>query len=141
MVKRKIVFDLGSRKRSSSPGIRALALTMDYACEVPRSGKNKPGEGLTTHAMPGSGDLCDRQLFEVVLLQRGQNTRFETLVVPNEHAYVCARRIYSVSAERGVDMKGGVNGTIQDVVDLARRRLQKEVGDGLDTIFCVHGKR
>jgi len=66
---------------------------MDYAGEVPRSGKNKPGEGLTTHAMPGSGDLCDRQLFEVVLLQGGQNTRFETLVVPDEHAYVCARRI------------------------------------------------
>ena len=40
--------------------------------------------------MPGSGDLCYRELLEVVLLQCRQDTRLETLVVSDEHAYVCA---------------------------------------------------
>jgi hypothetical protein len=40
--------------------------------------------------MTSSRDLCDRELLEVVLLQRRQDTRLETLVVPDEHANVCA---------------------------------------------------
>jgi hypothetical protein len=40
--------------------------------------------------MTSSRDLRDRKLLEVVLLQRRQDTRLETLVVPDEHAYVCA---------------------------------------------------
>jgi|SRR5712672_1829077 len=85
----KLVFDLGSRNRSSSPGIRALMLTIDCAWGF-KSGKSKRNKSAMTHAMPDSRDLCDRQLLEVVLLQRRQNTRFETLIVTDEHAYICA---------------------------------------------------
>lgn len=41
-----------------------------------------------THAMSGFGDLCDCQLLKVVLLQRWQNTRFETLIIPDDQAYI-----------------------------------------------------
>jgi hypothetical protein len=46
--------------------------------------------------MTGSWDLCDRELLEVVLLQGRQDTRLETLVVPDEHAHVCAAGAYIV---------------------------------------------
>jgi hypothetical protein len=44
--------------------------------------------------MPCARNLSNRELLEVVLLQCGQNAPFETLVVPDEHAYVlCAESV------------------------------------------------
>jgi hypothetical protein len=54
------------------------------------SGRRIADQELMTHVMTSSRDLCDRELLEVVLLQRRQDTRLETLVVPDEHANVCA---------------------------------------------------
>jgi len=55
-----------------------------------RSERRIADQELMTHVMTSSRDLCDRELLEVVLLQRRQDTRLETLVVPDEHTYVCA---------------------------------------------------
>ena len=41
-----------------------------------------------THAMTGPRNFRHRELLEVVLLQRWQDAHLETLIVPDEHAYI-----------------------------------------------------
>ncbi|KAI0287974.1 hypothetical protein BC826DRAFT_1108062 [Russula brevipes] len=40
--------------------------------------------------MPSSRNLGDHQLLEIVLLQHRKNTRLQTLIIPDEYAYVCS---------------------------------------------------
>lgn len=42
--------------------------------------------------MPDVRNLRHRELLEVILLERWKHPCFETLVVPDEHAYICTNR-------------------------------------------------
>jgi hypothetical protein len=82
--------------------------------------KNNLDRELVTHAMTGSRNLSDCQLLEIVLRQRRKNASFETFIIPDKHANIYVRGCRCV---RPGDVKEGVNGTVQDVVDLPRGRL------------------
>jgi hypothetical protein len=85
------------RGNNPDPLVSELFHSRWTAARGPRLGSRDDDEGLMTHAMPGSRDLRDRELLEVVLLQCRQDTGLETLVVPDEHAYVCAGALHRMS--------------------------------------------